>query len=264
MTGPGDEAFRVEAVFRGADVRPDGFRPAGFSADALFIPRIVFPIRRATPPITPMSTLPRRSGGGFSFGRVGAARFARSILSSISATSFVVVLNGYPEPLRGINEAVDKQLLGIYLNDHLAGAMAAHEVARRCLHNNTQTALGVDLKRIVREIEEDRAALESVMERLGISKSPVKTVVGRVLGQAGRLKLNGRLLRYSPLSRLEELEALAAGVEAKKAMWVALKRIRDGGVDLGVDLDDLVSRAQRQKRLLERRRLEAAAQALES
>ena len=158
---------------------------------------------------------------------------------------------------------MDKKLLGIYLNDHLAGAVAATEVARRCLGNNLQTALGVDLKRIVREIEEDRAALESVMDRLGVARSPVKTTAARVLGQIGRLKLNGRLLRYSPLSRLEELEALAVGVEAKKAMWVALKRVRDQGEDLGVDLDDLVARAQRQKRMLERRRLEAVAQAFE-
>jgi hypothetical protein len=98
---------------------------------------------------------------------------------------------------------------------------------------------------------------------LGVSRSPIKTTAGRLLGQAGRLKLNGRVLRYSPLSRVEELETLAVGVEAKKAMWVALKRVRDQGEQLGVDLDDLVARAQRQKRMLERRRLEAVAQAFE-
>jgi hypothetical protein len=158
---------------------------------------------------------------------------------------------------------MDKRLLGIYLNDHLAGAAAASEVAGRSLHSNRHTALATDLQRLLNEIGEDRASLEGVMDRLGVSKSPVKTTAGRVLGQAGRLKLNGRLLRYSPLSRLEELETLAVGVEAKKAMWVALKRVRDQGEDLGVDLDDLVARAQRQKRMLERRRLEAVAQAFE-
>jgi hypothetical protein len=101
------------------------------------------------------------------------------------------------------------------------------------------------------------------MDRLGVSRSPIKPTAARLLGRVARLKLNGRLVRYSPLSRLEELEALAVGVEAKKAMWVALKRVRDQGEDLGVDLDDLVARAQRQKRMLERRRLEAVAQAFE-
>jgi hypothetical protein len=47
-------------------------------------------------------------------------------------------------------------------------------------------------------------------------------------------------------------------------MWVALKRVRDQGIDLGVDLDELVARAQRQRRVLERRRLEAAAEAFAS
>jgi hypothetical protein len=158
---------------------------------------------------------------------------------------------------------MDKRLLGIYLNDHLAGSVAASEVARRSLHSNRGTNLGGDLKRFLQEIDEDRASLESVMDRLGLPRSPIKTTAARVLGQAGRLKLNGRLLRYSPLSRVEELEALAVGVEAKKTMWVALKRVRDQGEDLGVDLDDLVARAQRQKRMLERRRLEAVAQAFE-
>jgi hypothetical protein len=158
---------------------------------------------------------------------------------------------------------VDKRLLGIYLNDHLAGAVGASEVARRSLRSNRHTALAMDLERFLNEIGEDRASLEGVMDRLGIPRSPIKTTAGRVLGQVGRLKLNGRILRYSPLSRLEELEALVAGVEAKKAMWVSLKRVRDQGVELGVDLDDLVARAQRQKRMLERRRLEAVAQAFE-
>ncbi|MGH2676877.1 MAG: hypothetical protein ACRDHB_00770 [Actinomycetota bacterium] len=158
---------------------------------------------------------------------------------------------------------MDKRLLGIYLNDHLAGAAAASEVASRSLHSNRHTALATDLQRLLNEIGEDRVSLEGVMDRLGVSRSPVKTTAGRLLAQAARLKLNGRLLRYSPLSRLEELEALAVGVEAKKAMWVALKRVRDQGEDLGVDLDDLVARAQRQKRMLERRRLEAVAQAFE-
>ena len=156
---------------------------------------------------------------------------------------------------------MNKQLLGIYLNDHLAGAVAASEVAGRCQRSNRGTALGEDLKRLVQEIEEDRATLEGIMERLGVSRSPIKPRAAWLLGQVARLKLNGRILRYSPLSRLEELEALAAGVDAKKALWVSLKRVRDEGEDLGVDLDDLVARAQKQKRLLERRRLEAVAQA---
>lgn len=159
---------------------------------------------------------------------------------------------------------MNRQLLGIYLNDHLAGAMGGLELARRALRNNRGTPLAADLERIVKEIEEDRVSLEGLMERLRISKSPVKAPVAWALEKVGRLKLNGRLLEYSPLSRVIELELLSSGVETKLAMWTALKRLAGEGVDLGLDLEDLIARARRQRRLIDRRRLEAAATAFQS
>jgi hypothetical protein len=156
---------------------------------------------------------------------------------------------------------MDRKLLGIYLNDHLAGAMGGIELARRCLSNNRGTPLEADLEKLVREIEEDRAVLEGLMERLRIPRSPVKAPVAWALEKVGRLKLNGRLLEYSPLSRVVELELLSSGVETKRSMWTALKRLADEGIDLGLDLEDLIGRARRQRRMLERRRLEAAAAA---
>jgi hypothetical protein len=158
---------------------------------------------------------------------------------------------------------MDKQLFGIYLNDHLAAAVAGTELARRVLHNNRQTRLRPDLERLVREIDEDRRTLEGLIQRLGISRSTLKTSSAWVAEKVARLKLNGRLLRYSPLSRVEELEALSIGVAGKQALWAVLKRLQSEGEDFGLDLDDLQSRAQRQRRLLERRRLETAAAAFE-
>jgi hypothetical protein len=153
---------------------------------------------------------------------------------------------------------MDRKLLGIYLNDHLAGAMGGIELARRCLSNNRGTPLEADLEKLVREIEEDRVVLEGLMERLGIPRSPVKAPVAWALEKVGRLKLNGRLLEYSPLSRVIELELLSSGVETKRSMWMAFKRLAEEGIDLGLDLEDLIGRARRQRRMLERRRLEAA------
>jgi hypothetical protein len=86
----------------------------------------------------------------------------------------------------------------------------------------------------------------------------VKAPVAWALEKVGRLKLNGRLLEYSPLSRVIELELLSSGVETKRSMWMAFKRLAEEGIDLGLDLEDLIGRARRQRRMLERRRLEAA------
>ena len=78
-----------------------------------------------------------------------------------------------------------------------------------------------------------------------------------VAERLGRFKLNGELLRYSPLSRLEEIEILMLGVEGKLALWRALR----ANLDVEFDFDDLIRRGAAQRRRLERLRLKAAAQA---
>ena len=157
---------------------------------------------------------------------------------------------------------MDDRLLGIYLNDHLAGATAGAELARRCAGRNRGSAVGTELKRIAREIAEDRESLRGVMREVGATENVAKTTVAWIAERAGRLKLNGRLLSYSPLSRLEELEALRIGVEGKLALWRALKETRAADPRLkDVDLDELVLRAERQRDKLEEMRLEAAASA---
>ena len=156
---------------------------------------------------------------------------------------------------------MDRRLLGIYLNDHLAGATGGLELVRRAQRNNRGTAYEADLTRLAGEIEEDRTTLERLMERLRIPRSPVKAPVAWALEKLGRLKPNGRLLEYSPLSRVVELELLASGVETKRALWVTLRTLVQGGIDLGVDVEELIARARRQRRLIERRRVQAAAEA---
>jgi len=103
-------------------------------------------------------------------------------------------------------------LLRIYLNDHLAGSALGLALARRTLRNNREGELGEFLRRLVREIEEDRATLLEVMRALGVPRNPVKEPAARMLEIVGRLKLNGRLRGYSPLSRALELEGLRLGV----------------------------------------------------
>jgi hypothetical protein len=154
----------------------------------------------------------------------------------------------------------DQKLLSIYLNDHLAGAIAGNELARRAAGNNRGTPEGDFLEGLAREIEEDRQTLEGLMADLGIRKDILKDSAAWLLEKAGRLKLNGRLLGYSPLSRVLELEGLSAGIQAKISLWQNLKQIPDPPAPLAqLDLDRLIERGQSQQTGLERYRLEAAA-----
>jgi hypothetical protein len=149
--------------------------------------------------------------------------------------------------------------ISIYLNDHLAGATAGLQLARRVAGRNRASAWGRELEAIAADIESDRTALLHVMDRLAVAQDVVKAALGWGIAQASRLKLTGELLGYTPLSRLEEIEALALGVEGKLALWQALRRALSGDPRLqGVDLDELIARARAQRRLLERLRMQAA------
>jgi len=153
--------------------------------------------------------------------------------------------------------------LSIYLNDHVAAATAGASLARRAAASNKGTDYGSVLEAVANEIEEDRAALVDVMQRLSVGQDRLKTALAWGAEKAGRLKLNGQLLGYSPLSRLEEIEALSLGVEGKHALWQALRSTHGTDPRLaGVDLDDLIDRARSQRRRLEPLRTRAAEEAL--
>jgi hypothetical protein len=137
--------------------------------------------------------------------------------------------------------------LDIYLNDHLGGATGGVELARRLRASNRgDDAFGQPLERICREIEEDRAALKQVIERLGFSRSFVKPAGAWAAEKLGRLKLNGRLRGYSPLSRLIELEGLLVGITGKIALWKTLADL-EGLEHLGIDFERLAARAAEQR-----------------
>jgi hypothetical protein len=159
---------------------------------------------------------------------------------------------------------VHRRLLAIYLNDHLAGATLGVELTLRAARENTGSELGVFLREVLLpEIREDRQTLERLMGWLGIARSRPKVAAAWAAEKVGRLKLNGELTRYSPLSRLLELEGLAVGIEGKRALWLALEATADGGEPVeGFDFRALAERAESQRQRLETHRLAAASDAL--
>lgn len=154
-------------------------------------------------------------------------------------------------------------LLGIYLNDHLAGATGGVELARRVAAARRQEAAGDALRNFAADAAADRAALLEIMAALGVPVRAYKVCAGWIGEKAGRFKLNGRLLSRSPLSSLEELEMMRLGVTGKAAGWRTLRLLADE--DLRLDrgrLDELVARADSQLKLLEDLRVRAARLAL--
>lgn len=152
--------------------------------------------------------------------------------------------------------------LSTYLNDHLAAATAGVELARRTAASNRSTSYGPPLATLAKEIEADRRALLEIMERLSVGPDRLKVALLWGAEKVGRLKLNGEIFRYSPLSRLEEIEGLLVGVEGKLALWQTLRQTHGEDARLRrIDLDELIKRGRAQRRRLERQRRRAADEA---
>lgn len=151
-------------------------------------------------------------------------------------------------------------LLGLYLNDHLAGATTGMELARRMAASaEPGTESAAVLSALAAEITEDRSSLLKIMARLEIPVRGYKVFAAWAAEKAGRLKLNGHLMTRSPLSDLEETEILSLGVAGKAAVWRTLRVLaeRDDRLDAG-RLDELLARAHRQSDMLETLRTSVA------
>ena len=153
-----------------------------------------------------------------------------------------------------------RRLLGIYLNDQLAAGILWREVARRAARANRGTELGEALQSVSTQIAEDVETFERIMERVGTPRSRLKPRLAIAAERVGRLKLNGRVLSYSPLSRFNELEFLAMGIEGKKILWANLRDLAELRL-ADVDFGHLVARAERQRAELEPFRVRAGREA---
>jgi hypothetical protein len=156
---------------------------------------------------------------------------------------------------------VTAEALGVYLNDHLSGSVAAVEMIERAVAENAGTPLAAALTGILLQIREEQQVLREVLGRLGASESPLKQAGAWLMEKAGRLKLRGT--GEGELSRLEMLEALCLGIQGKLALWRSLQRVAQRHPALaGVDLLTLERQAREQWELVEAHRVEAAIQAL--
>lgn len=151
--------------------------------------------------------------------------------------------------------------LATYLNDHLTGARFAVEMLGR-LRDSTKDALfRRRLAELLQQIEDDRAVLQDLVERLGAPRNAIKEAGAWLAEKASRIKLHTP--DEEPLSTFETLEALSLGVLGKLKLWQALSLVSsDEPLLSGLNYGELSSRARVQHDQLEAYRLEAAQAAL--
>jgi hypothetical protein len=156
--------------------------------------------------------------------------------------------------------------LSAYLNDHLAGSVAALQLIHRRRAREGDSDLGEALARIAEEIEEDRATLERVMDEVGVATNAAKQLGARGADLLMRVKQTLPALGVgSPeVALLEDLELLSLGIEGKALLWQALRSLAGTEREIGgFDFEALESRARDQRARLEPFRREAAGRAFE-
>jgi hypothetical protein len=151
-------------------------------------------------------------------------------------------------------------LLGVYLNDHLAGSVVAVEVLGRLIPTDPPGV--AELRDLADQIDADRRSLLDIMATLDVPVRRYKKIGAWLAEKAGRLKMNAHVLSRSPLSDVLELELLRLGVEGKASGWRTLQVAAEHEPRLDkARLTTLVERADRQIDILERLRLSAAERA---
>lgn len=153
--------------------------------------------------------------------------------------------------------------LASYLNDHLAGAMAGLEMLEHITTAYANTDVGRLAEALRAEVAEDRASLQTLMDRLGIGQSRVRQAAGWVGEKLARLKIRTDESAGGPFHLMEALEAMSLGIEGKRLLWLSLAAAVGADPALAVlDYPTLIRRAESQRERVESWRRDAARAAL--
>lgn len=150
--------------------------------------------------------------------------------------------------------------LDVYLNDHLAGSMAALDIlaALERVDDHQQWA-----EQIRSEVTADREELERLMQIAHVQPSAVRRAAGWASEKLAELKTRLDDRGDGSLHVMELLEVLSLGIEGKRSLWAALRAAAPYEPALRTfDYPRLINRAIQQRNVVEEHRLEAAQKAL--
>ena len=155
----------------------------------------------------------------------------------------------------------NRDLLTVYCNDHLAAATGGIELVSRMIGHHRGDRFEGPLEQLLDELREERAALRTTMNTLGLPVRQYKQAASWVAEKVTRGKLNGRLLTRSPLSIELEFEFIAIAVLAKRAGFETLRALgeEDRRIDAAL-FTRLIDQANQQHEWLIEARREIAAE----
>ena len=156
-----------------------------------------------------------------------------------------------------------REHLATYLNDHLAGSVAAIELLDHLEAAHSDSELGSRFRQLRADVAADRDELRHFMERLDIGESRTRKASAWLAEKMTGLKLRFDDPAGGPLRLFESLEALSLGIEGKRSLWAALMAAAEKSPSLLIlDYDHLTQRAQEQRDRVEALRIETCRIAL--
>jgi hypothetical protein len=156
---------------------------------------------------------------------------------------------------------MSREHLSTYLNDHLAGSVAALELLDGLAGDAPDLAPFAN--KLKKDIEADQQQLIALMDRLGIEQGRLRKASGWLAEQFMEAKLELDDEDNGGLRRLERLESLVLGISGKLVLWRGLEAasIEDERLR-GPNYEDLMVRAREQRVRVENLRIQAARSAL--
>jgi len=149
--------------------------------------------------------------------------------------------------------------LSDYLNDHLAGSVAALELLDRMIEACAGKPLERFLRQLREDIREDQEKLQELIEKVGASESTVRKAGAWIAEKLTRPKIDLGDGSKEEIGVFLALEALLLGITGKRSLWRALQAASRTVPALArLDYSGLEKRAIEQCEQVEARRLEIA------
>ena len=153
------------------------------------------------------------------------------------------------------------EALASYLNDHLAGSVAALELLDRLIDVSKHNSREHFFRELREEIDADHHTLKEIMTKVGAEESSVRQTAAWVIEKLSRakLQLNGEKDEENEPGLFLALETLTLGIIGKRLLWRALAAGSETQLSLrGPDYATLEERAIGQRDRVEMERLRIA------
>jgi hypothetical protein len=152
--------------------------------------------------------------------------------------------------------------LAIYLNDHLAGSVAAIELLDHLIKDQAGQRLEKFLVDLRDEIDRDREVLRDLIQKLDLGESAVRKAGAWLVEKLVEAKVLLGGSEIGGLGLLQALEVLALGICGKELLWRALQTVEANLSQLqGIGLERLEQRARQQFERVDKERLQLAREA---